>query len=250
MWGVIKQTDMFDRADINKNESWENRAMDRDRIEPAYRLTKKQFNYLVFKRAMDMILSAGAIAVLSPVFILIVLAIKLDSPGPVLFKQKRIGKNKKVFDIFKFRTMRIDAPKDMPTHLLTDSERYITKVGRFLRKTSLDELPQFFNIIRGEMYIISYRPGLWNQKDLMEERDKYGVHVIAPGLTGWAQIHGRDKLEIKIKARLDGEYIEKLGLAMDIRCFLGSIGCVLSHDGILEGGTKEERRRKEEQKST
>ncbi|MCD7825570.1 MAG: sugar transferase, partial [Clostridiaceae bacterium] len=191
------------------------------------------------KRAIDVVLSGGAIVLLSPVLGAIAVAIKLDSPGPVLFKQKRVGRNCEYFEILKFRSMRTDTPKDMPTHMLNDPDAFITKTGRFLRKTSLDELPQIFNIFRGQMSIIGPRPALWNQDDLVAERDKYGANNVTPGLTGWAQINGRDELEIPVKAKFDGEYIEKMSLWMDIKCFLGTIGSVLSHDGVVEGGTGE-----------
>lgn len=192
-------------------------------------------NYI--KRILDLVLSFVGLIALSPLFLLIVIAIKLDSPGPVLFKQKRIGRKKSYFYILKFRTMRIDTPKDMPTHLLSNPERYITRVGGFLRKTSLDELPQIFNIIRGEMSIIGPRPALWNQEDLIAERDKYGANDVTPGLTGWAQINGRDELEIPVKAKLDGEYVRMLSFRFDVRCFLGTISSVLNHKGVVEGGT-------------
>lgn len=204
-----------------------------------YELNSAQKKYLPLKRAIDVILSGGAIVILSPVLGLISLAIKLESPGPVLFKQQRIGKNKKLFEIWKFRSMKIDTPKDVPTHMLSDPDKYITKTGKFLRKTSLDELPQIFNIFKGEMSIIGPRPALWNQNDLIAERDKYGANSVTPGLTGWAQINGRDELEIPVKAKLDGEYIAKLGFGMDVKCFLGTIGSVLCSDGVVEGGTGE-----------
>jgi O-antigen biosynthesis protein WbqP len=175
--------------------------------------------------------------VLSPVFLILILAIKLDSKGPVMFKQKRIGINKSHFNILKFRTMRIDAPKDMPTHLLINPEQYITKMGRFLRKTSLDELPQIINIFKGEMSIIGPRPALWNQYDLIEERDKYGANDVPPGLTGWAQINGRDELPIEIKAKLDGEYVQEISFLLDVKCFFGTIISVVKGDGVIEGGT-------------
>jgi O-antigen biosynthesis protein WbqP len=159
----------------------------------------------------------------------------LDSKGPVLFKQRRIGKGKKEFYILKFRTMRIDTPKDMPTHLLEDPEMYITKVGKFLRKTSLDELPQIVNIIKGEMSIIGPRPALWNQYDLIEERDKYGANDVVPGLTGWAQINGRDELPIDVKAKLDGEYVEKLSPLFDLKVFFMTIKSVSRSEGVKEG---------------
>lgn len=186
---------------------------------------------------IDFALSVLAIVVLSPVFLILIVAIKLDSPGPIFFRQKRVGTNKKYFNILKFRTMRIDTPKDMPTHLLNNPEQYITKVGKFLRKTSLDELPQIFNIIVGEMAIIGPRPALWNQYDLIAERDKYGANNERPGLTGWAQINGRDELSIEVKAALDGEYIQKMGFAFDAKCFIGTITSVLKSDGVVEGGT-------------
>lgn len=213
--------------------------MDENRDTPTHKLTKKQLRYLPVKRSIDFLLSTCAIVALSPVLAGLAIAIKVDSPGPVLFKQKRVGKNKELFEIYKFRTMRVDTPNDKPTHLLSDPDQYITRVGRFLRRTSLDELAQLFNIWKGQMYIVSTRPALWNQYDLMEERDRYGVHDIAPGLTGWAQINGRDELEIPVKAKLDGEYIEKLSFWMDLKCFLGTIGSVLMHDGVVEGGTGE-----------
>ena len=189
------------------------------------------------KRLIDLVLSGCAIVVLSPVFLLLVLAIKLDSPGPVVFKQKRVGLHKTHFNILKFRTMRIDTPRDCPTHLLENPQQWITRVGRFLRKTSLDELPQIFNIFAGHMSIIGPRPALWNQFDLIEERDKYGANDVMPGLTGWAQINGRDELPIDVKAKLDGEYVEKQSLAFDIKCFVGTVVSVLRHDGVVEGGT-------------
>lgn len=204
---------------------------------------KKRKVYPQIKRVLDSFLSAFGIIILWPVFLVIIVWIKLDSKGPIFFKQKRIGINKKPFYILKFRTMKIDTPKDMPTHLLSNPEQYITKAGRFLRKTSLDELPQILNILMGDMSIVGPRPALWNQYDLMAERDKYGANDILPGLTGWAQINGRDELEIPVKARLDGEYAEKLktsnlnGFLMDMRCFFGTIGSVLSHKGVVEGGT-------------
>ena len=189
------------------------------------------------KRLIDLLLSGCAIVVLSPVFLLLVIAIKLDSPGPVVFKQKRVGLHKTHFNILKFRTMRIDTPRDCPTHLLENPKQWITRVGGFLRKTSLDELPQIFNIFAGHMSIIGPRPALWNQFDLIEERDKYGANDVMPGLTGWAQINGRDELPIDVKAKLDGEYVENQSLAFDIKCFIGTVISVLRHDGVVEGGT-------------
>lgn len=189
------------------------------------------------KRIIDFLLSLIGIIVLSPVLLLLCLAIKIDSKGPIIFKQKRVGKNKTHFNIYKFRTMKIDTPKEMPTHLLADPDFYITKVGKFLRKTSLDELPQLFNIIKGDMAVIGPRPALWNQYDLIEERDKYGANNVRPGLTGLAQISGRDELEIPIKAKLDGKYTDNISLMMDIKCFFGTITSVFKSDGVVEGGT-------------
>ena len=195
--------------------------------------------YLKVKRLIDIILALIGMIVLSPIFLTLIIAIKLDSKGPVLFKQKRVGINKTHFSILKFRTMRIDTPKDTPTHLLENPEQYITKMGKFLRKTSLDELPQIWNIFVGQMSIIGPRPALWNQYDLIEERDKYGANDISPGLTGWAQINGRDELPIEVKAILDGEYVEKISFWLDIKCFFGTIVSVLKSDGVVEGGTGE-----------
>ena len=200
-------------------------------------LTFKQKCYLPIKRLIDLVLSVCGLIVLSPLLIAIIIAIKLDSKGPVIFKQKRVGKNKTYFNIWKFRTMRTDAPKDMPTHLLSSPDAYITKIGKFLRQTSLDELPQILQIVVGKMSIIGPRPALWNQYDLIEERDKYGANDITPGLTGWAQVNGRDELEIPVKAKLDGEYVEKLGFMMDCKCFIMTIFSVARHDGVVEGGT-------------
>ncbi|WP_410514276.1 sugar transferase [Paenibacillus sp. BR2-3] len=193
--------------------------------------------YLKIKRVIDIIFSLVGLIVLSPIFILFILAIKLDSRGPVLFKQKRVGIYKTHFNILKFRTMRIDTPKDTPTHLLENPDQYITKMGKFLRKTSLDELPQIWIIFVGHMSIIGPRPALWNQYDLIEERDMYGANNVLPGLTGWAQINGRDELPIEVKAKLDGEYVEKISFWMDVKCFFGTIVAVLRRDGVVEGGT-------------
>lgn len=205
--------------------------------------------YKIFKSFMDFFLSLIGGIILLPFMLIIAIIIKLTSKGPVLFKQKRVGKNKKLFKIWKFRTMRIDTPKDCPTHMLANPDQYITKIGKFLRKTSLDELPQIYNILFGKMSIIGPRPALWNQEDLINERDKYGANNIKPGLTGYAQIHGRDELEIEEKARLDGYYVEHLGFKMDFKCFFGTIKAVLKHDGVVEGGTgemKKEEKNKEE----
>lgn len=198
------------------------------------------------KRLFDLVLSfLGIIILLIPMAILAI-AIKCDSKGPVFFKQKRIGKNKKIFTILKFRTMRTDTPHDAPTHELSDPTKWITRVGGFLRKTSLDEIPQIFNIFVGHMSIIGPRPALWNQNDLIAERDKYGANDVKPGLTGWAQINGRDELEIPVKAKLDGEYVEKMSFAFDCKCFFGTIKSVLKHDGVVEGGTGEMKKQQQE----
>lgn len=192
-----------------------------------------------FKRLTDIILSFIAILILGIPMLIIAVLIKADSKGPVFFTQKRVGINKTHFKILKFRTMRIDTPHDAPTHELSDPKKWITKVGGFLRKTSLDELPQLFNIFVGQMSIIGPRPALWNQYDLIAERDKYGANNVRPGLTGWAQINGRDELEIPVKARLDGEYVKKQSFLFDCKCFFGTITSVLKSDGVVEGGTGE-----------
>jgi O-antigen biosynthesis protein WbqP len=193
--------------------------------------------YLKIKRLMDFIVSLIGTIVLSPLFLILIIVIKLDSKGPVLFKQKRVGIHKSHFHILKFRTMRIDTPKDMPTHMLEEPDKWITKTGKFLRKTSLDELPQIFNILKGDMSIIGPRPALWNQYDLIAERDKYGANDIPVGLTGWAQVNGRDELPIEVKAKLDGEYVKKQGFLFDVKCFLWTIKSIVKRDGIVEGGT-------------
>ena len=189
------------------------------------------------KRALDIILSGCGILVLAPVYLILAIAIKIDDPGPVFFRQKRVGIHKTHFNIMKFRTMKMETPRDMPTHLLENPEQYITRVGKFLRKTSLDELPQIFQIFTGKMSIIGPRPALWNQDDLIAERDKYGANDLRPGLTGWAQINGRDELPIDIKARLDGEYVKNISFLFDCKCFFGTIVSVLKSDGVVEGGT-------------
>lgn len=193
--------------------------------------------YRKVKRGIDICLSVAGLVVLCPLFFILMTAIKLDSRGPVLFRQKRVGIHKTYFRILKFRTMRVDTPKNMPTHMLENPDQYITRVGKFLRKTSLDELPQIINILRGEMSIVGPRPALWNQYDLIAERDKYGANDVLPGLTGWAQINGRDELEIPVKAKLDGEYVKNMSLIFDVKCFLGTIASVLREDGVVEGGT-------------
>lgn len=191
------------------------------------------------KRGLDVILSFGGLVVLSPVFLILAVAIYIDDPGPVLFTQKRLGKNKQYFKLHKFRSMKMCTPHDKPTHMLENPEQYITRVGRFLRGHSLDELPQIWDIFIGNMSVIGPRPGLWNQDLLTAERDKYGANDVRPGLTGWAQINGRDELEIPEKAKLDGEYCEKLSLGMDVKCFLGSVGVFGGDDSVVEGGTSE-----------
>ena len=198
------------------------------------------------KRLFDFLISFVAIIVLIPVWIILTIAIFVTDPGTIVFKQNRVGKNKKIFKILKFRTMKTSTPRDVPTHMLENPDQYFTPIGKFLRKTSLDELPQLFNILFGQMAIIGPRPALWNQDDLIAERDKYGANSIRPGLTGWAQINGRDELEIPVKAKLDGEYVEKLSFAFDVKCFFGTIKSVLKHDGVVEGGTGELHKEKAE----
>lgn len=193
--------------------------------------------YRVIKRVFDFVLSLIGVIVLSPVLLILAIVIKADSKGPVLFKQKRVGIHQKHFMIYKFRTMRTDTPKDMPTHLLQNPESFITKSGKFLRKTSLDELPQIFNILKGDMAIVGPRPALWNQYDLIEEREKYHANDVLPGLTGWAQVNGRDELEIPVKAKLDGEYVENMNFLFDMKCILLTVKSVLKSDGVVEGGT-------------
>lgn len=192
--------------------------------------------YLRIKRLIDIFFSLIGLILLSPIFLIIVIAIKLDSKGPVLFKQKRVGIYKAHFNILKFRTMKIDTPKETPTHLLENPELYITRTGKFLRKTSLDELPQILNIFVGQMSFIGPRPALWNQYDLICKRDMYGANDVLPGLTGWAQINGRDEIPIEIKVKLDGEYVKKIGFWMDVKCLLLTIICVIKSDGVVEGG--------------
>lgn len=193
--------------------------------------------YFIFKRICDTIIAFIGLIVLSPIFIILMILIKLDSKGPILFKQKRVGRHKKHFNILKFRTMRIDTPRDTPTHMLENPEKWITKMGKFLRKTSLDELPQIINILKGDMSIVGPRPALWNQDDLVAERDKYGVHDLYPGLTGYAQINGRDELPIPDKAKLDGYYVNHIGLWIDIKIFFGTIISIFKSEGVVEGGT-------------
>ena len=197
------------------------------------------------KRVIDIVLSFMGLVVLSPVFIVLIIAIKVTDPGPAFFTQKRVGKGKSFFPLHKFRSMKMSTPRDTPTHLLENPEQYITSVGKFLRKSSLDELPQIWDILIGNMSIIGPRPALWNQDDLVAERDKYGANDVKPGLTGWAQINGRDELEIPVKAKLDGDYVARLnagswsGFAMDVKCFFGTLISVAKSDGVVEGGTGE-----------
>lgn len=197
--------------------------------------------YKILKRIIDFILSLIATIILLPFFILFAAVIKIESKGPVFFKQKRVGKDKKHFMIYKFRTMRIDTPKDMPTHMLKNAESYITRFGKIMRKTSIDELPQLINILKGEMSIIGPRPALWNQEDLIVERDKYDANSIRPGLTGWAQVNGRDELEIPVKAKFDGEYVEKMSFLFDVKIFFMTILKVFKKDGIVEGKVEEKK---------
>ena len=200
------------------------------------------------KRLIDILLSGIGLVILAPFYLVIAAAIRIDDPGPVLFRQKRVGIHKSHFQILKFRTMKMDTPRDMPTHLLQNPEQYITRVGRFLRKTSMDELPQIAQIFTGKMSIIGPRPALWNQFDLIAERDKYGANDVRPGLTGWAQINGRDELPIEVKARFDGEYVERMSFLFDCRCFFGTILSVLRHDGVVEGGTGQLEKEKAEER--
>lgn len=229
-------------------------AVIKTNIKPSENTYIKKLEYIIggkynmytkfFKRLIDFILSFIGLIVLSWLFLIIIIAIKIDSPGPVFFKQKRVGIHKKYFYIHKFRTMRIDTPKDTPTHMLANPESYITKVGAFLRKTSLDELPQFWDVFVGNMSIVGPRPALWNQDDLIALRDKYGANDVVPGITGWAQINGRDELEIEEKAKLDGEYVKNLSFTFDLKCFLGTIKSVLKQEGVVEGGTGKKKKGK------
>jgi lipopolysaccharide/colanic/teichoic acid biosynthesis glycosyltransferase len=189
------------------------------------------------KRVIDIILSFGGLVVLSPVFLVLSVWILIDDPGPILFTQKRVGKNKQYFKLHKFRSMKLSTPHNVPTHMLENPEQYITRSGKFMRNHSLDELPQIWDIFIGNLSTIGPRPGLWNQDLLTAEREKYGANDIKPGLTGWAQINGRDELEIPVKAKLDGEYVEKLGFKMDVKCFFGSVGVFGGDDSVVEGGT-------------
>ncbi|MEI3279795.1 MAG: sugar transferase [Eubacterium ramulus] len=200
---------------------------------------KPNFYDKYVKRGMDIVLSFGGLVLLSPIYAGIALAIKIDDPGPVLFTQKRMGQNKQYFKLHKFRSMKMSTPHDVPTHMLDNPDQYITKVGKFLRAHSLDELPQIWDIFIGNMSVIGPRPGLWNQDILTAERDKYGANDVKPGLTGWAQINGRDELEIPDKAKLDGDYVQNMGLKMDAKCFLGSVHVFGKDESVVEGGTGE-----------
>lgn len=201
------------------------------------------------KRFIDIILSLIGIVVLAIPMAIFALIIKIEDPGPVIFRQKRVGVHKSYFNVLKFRSMKMSTPHDMPTHMLENPEQYILKCGHWMRKMSIDELPQLFNIFVGEMSIIGPRPALWNQYDLIAERDKYGANDVKPGLTGWAQINGRDELEIADKARLDGEYVEKMSFVFDCKCFFGTIKSVLRHDGVVEGGTGEMKKEEQERET-
>lgn len=210
-----------------------------------YKLSKKQKIYLYVKNCISRVAAAVGLVVSSPIFLGIIIAIKKEEgiKAPIFFKQKRVGQNQEYFDLYKVRSMKVDTPKNVPTHLLMNPDKFITRVGKFLRRSSLDELPQLINILKGDMAICGPRPALWNQYDLIEEREAYGVHQIKPGLTGWAQIHGRDELEIPEKARLDAYYLQHFGLWIDIKCFFGTIISVLKSDGVVEGGTGEMKRK-------
>lgn len=210
----------------------------------SYIMTKRQKAYMPVKRVLDIIICLPVCIILAPFMLIFAIAIKIDSPGPILFKQKRVGKDKKFFEIWKFRTMRIDTPKDMPTHMLSNPEAFITRIGKLYRKLSIDELPQLYQcLITNNLSLVGPRPALWNQDDLIAERDKYGANDIKPGITGWAQINGRDELEIPVKAKLDGDYVRSLGFLMDCRCFFGTLISVLRSDGVVEGGTGEMKKR-------
>ena len=208
---------------------------------------KRAYNF--FKRLLDIILSFGALFVLSPLFLVLILAIVIDDPGPVFFTQKRLGKNKRYFKLHKFRSMKMSTPHDVPTHMLDNPEQYITKVGKFIRAHSLDELPQIWDIFIGNMSVIGPRPGLWNQDLLTSERDKYNANDVKPGLTGWAQINGRDELEIPVKAQFDGEYVKKMSFGFDCKCFFGSLHVFRKDDSVVEGGTGEIHKQEEKEKN-
>ena len=201
--------------------------------------------YPILKRMLDFLLALLALLLLSPLLLILAAAVRLTSPGPALFTQRRVGLHRKLFTIYKFRTMRTDTPKDAPTHLLQDANRFITPLGRFLRASSLDELPQLINILRGDMAFVGPRPALWNQDDLIAARERAGANDVRPGLTGWAQINGRDELPIPVKARLDGEYVQKMSFSFDLKCFFGTFLGVLRRDGVREGAPALEEEKKD-----
>ena len=208
---------------------------------------KAGFYEKIVKRAMDIVLSFFGLVLLSPVFLFLSLWIVIDDPGPILFTQKRIGRDKQYFKLHKFRSMKMSTPHNVPTHMLENPEQYITKSGKFIRSHSLDELPQIWDIFIGNMSVVGPRPGLWNQDLLTAERDRWGANDVKPGLTGWAQINGRDELEIPVKAKLDGEYVQNFGLKMDIKCFLGSVGVFKGDSSVVEGGTGEMHKKEQKQ---
>ena len=222
-------------ADMSKRHKTKRKNWVKGMVMKNKEMVKHNLYTDVIKNVLDKIISFIGLIVLSPLFIIIGLAILIDDPGSIMFTQKRVGCGKKFFKLHKFRTMKMSTPHDVPTHMLENPEQYITKVGKFLRKSSLDELPQIWDILRGKMSIIGPRPALWNQNDLVAERDRYGANDIKPGLTGWAQINGRDELEISEKAKLDGEYVKKISLLFDVKCFLGTIKSVIKHEGFVEG---------------
>lgn len=229
-------------AKFKKKDQMEDEDLQRDKYENAGEFVREEnpgFYEKRIKSAIDKSLSFFGLIVLSPLLAILSLAIYIDDPGSILFTQKRVGKNKVYFKLHKFRTMKMSTPHDVPTHMLENPEQYITRVGKILRKYSLDELPQIWDIFVGDMSIIGPRPALWNQYDLVSERDKYGANDVKPGLTGWAQINGRDELEINVKAKFDGEYVQKISLLFDVKCFIGTILSVFKHDGVVEGGTGE-----------
>ena len=201
--------------------------------------------YPILKRTLDFLLALLALILLSPLLLILAAAVRLTSPGPALFTQRRVGLHRRLFTIYKFRTMRTDTPKDAPTHLLQDANRFITPLGRFLRASSLDELPQLINILRGDMAFVGPRPALWNQDDLIAARERVGANDVRPGLTGWAQINGRDELPIPVKARLDGEYVQKMSFGFDLKCFFGTFLSVLRRDGVREGAPAPEEEKKD-----
>lgn len=241
---VIQMGGIPGEADVSQINSWYLKF--RKCVDEVLRMKESQIKYMKIRGKVDCVLAGTGLVVLSPVFLGIVVAIKLEDGwnAPVLFSQKRVGIHKSHFKLYKFRSMKVDTPHDIPTHLLENPEQYITKVGKFLRKTSLDELPQLVNIAAGDMAVIGPRPALWNQYDLIAERDKYEANDVKPGLTGWAQIHGRDELEIVDKAKADGYYVSKMGLWIDIQCFFGTVWSVFRSDGIVEGGTGKIKRNK------